>query len=136
MSKQLPPDGERVEKVEIVFELPPSPQGTYQYERGDGTVVRGDASGEWMLGEDGDVEDIVFFASPRLLGYGPKSGTKTTNTEHKYVVEIVEDETGDVVWRSKPTTHGRAEKIEDGTSINLNWEKFSTRIEEHDGEEA
>ncbi len=64
MSKQLPPDGERVEKAEIVFELPPSPQGTYEYEREDGAKVHGDASGEWMLDEDGEVEDIVFFASP------------------------------------------------------------------------
>ena len=74
MSKQQPPDGERFEKVEIFFELPPSPQGTYQYPREDGTVVHGDASGEWMLGEDGEVEDIVFFASPRLMGYGRSHG--------------------------------------------------------------
>ena len=67
MSKQLPPDGERVEKVEIVFELPPSPQGTYQYEREDGEKVHGDASGEWTLDEDGEVEDIVFFASPSWM---------------------------------------------------------------------
>ena len=72
MSKQQPPDGERVENVEIFFELPPSPQGTYQYEREDGTVVDGDASGEWMLDQHGEVEDIVFFASPRWLGYGAK----------------------------------------------------------------
>ena len=54
----------------------------------------------------------------------------------QYVVEIVEDETGDVVWRSKPTTRRRAEKIEDGTGINLNWEKFSTRIEAYEEEGA
>jgi hypothetical protein len=72
MSKQFPPDGERVEKVEIFFELPPSAAGTYRYERSDGTVIHGDASGEWTLDENGDVEDIVFFASPRWMGYGPR----------------------------------------------------------------
>jgi hypothetical protein len=72
MSEQHPPDGEQVEKVEIVFEFPPSPQGTYQYEREDGTVVHGDAGGEWTLDEDGEVEAIVFSASPRWLGYGSK----------------------------------------------------------------
>jgi hypothetical protein len=66
MSKQRRPDGERpeAEKIEIVFELPPSPQGTSQYKREDGTVVHGDASGEWTLDDDGEVEDIVFFISP------------------------------------------------------------------------
>ena len=65
MSKQRRPDGERpeVEEVEIVFELSPSPQGTSQYEREDGTVVHGDASGEWTLDEHGEVEDIVLFMS-------------------------------------------------------------------------
>ena len=60
------PDGERteVETIEIFVELPPSPQGTYEYEQADGTVVHGDASGEWTLDEDGEVEDIVFFMSP------------------------------------------------------------------------
>jgi hypothetical protein len=64
-SDQQPPEGERVERVEIVYELPPSAQGTYEYEREDGTIVHGDASGEWTLDGNGDVEDIVFFASPR-----------------------------------------------------------------------
>jgi hypothetical protein len=73
MSEQQPPEGERVERFEIVYELPPSPQGTYQYEREDGTTVQGDASGEWTLDENGDLEDIVFFASPRSMGYGPKA---------------------------------------------------------------
>ena len=66
MSEQHPTDGERteVEKVEIFVELPPSPRGTSQYTREDGTVVHGDASGEWTLDEHGEVEDIVFFMSP------------------------------------------------------------------------
>ncbi|HEX2461434.1 MAG TPA: hypothetical protein VHJ58_14925 [Vicinamibacterales bacterium] len=48
-------------------------QGTYQYERPDGTTVHGDASGEWTLDANGDFEDIVFFASPRSMGYGRKA---------------------------------------------------------------
>ena len=55
MSEQPPPEGERVERVEIVYELQPSAQRTYEYEREDGTVVHGDASGEWALDENGEV---------------------------------------------------------------------------------
>ena len=55
-------------EFEIVYELPPSQRGTYEYEREDGTTVQGDASGEWTLDENGDLEDIVFFASPRSIG--------------------------------------------------------------------
>ena len=58
---------ERVERFEILYELPPSAQGTYEYEREDGTTVHSDASGEWTLDENGDVEDIVFFMSPLYL---------------------------------------------------------------------
>jgi hypothetical protein len=60
---QHPPEGEQ-DRFEIVFELPPSPEGTYEYVRGDGATVRGDASGEWTLDEDAEVDDIVFFVSP------------------------------------------------------------------------
>ena len=73
MSEQQPPEGQRVERVEIVYKLSPSAQGTYEYERQDGTTVHGDASGEWTLDENGDVEDIVGFASPRSMGYGRKA---------------------------------------------------------------
>jgi hypothetical protein len=34
----------------------------------DGTTVRRDASGEWTLDEDGEVDDIVFFVSPGWPG--------------------------------------------------------------------
>ena len=44
MTEQHPPQGEQ-DKFEIVFELPPSPEGIYRYERGDGMTVHGDASG-------------------------------------------------------------------------------------------
>ena len=73
MGEQQPPEGERVERVEIVYALRPSAQGTYSYEREDDTTVHGDASGEWTLDENGDLEDTVFFASPRLMGYGRKA---------------------------------------------------------------
>jgi hypothetical protein len=72
MSEQDRLDGGQPQKIDIFFELPPSAQGTYQYEREDGTIVHGDASGEWTLDENGEFEDIVFFASPRWLGYGAK----------------------------------------------------------------
>ena len=68
MSEQPRPEGERVERIEIVYALRRSAQGTYQYERKDGTIVHADASGEWTLDENLDVEDIVFFASPRSMG--------------------------------------------------------------------
>ena len=45
----------------------------FEYEREDGTTVHGDASGEWTLDESGDLEDVVFFASPRSMGYGRKA---------------------------------------------------------------
>ncbi len=61
------------EQIDIVYEHPPSAQGAYQYERPDGTTVHGDASGEWTLDENADLEDIVFFASPRSTGYGRKA---------------------------------------------------------------
>jgi hypothetical protein len=64
MSREETPQGEKPEVIDITFELPPSPRGEYQRERHDGTIVHGDASGEWMPNEDGDVDDIVFFASP------------------------------------------------------------------------
>ncbi len=71
MTKQRPRDDR--EQIDIVVELPPSAQGTCQYEREDGTIVHGDASGEWTLDENGDVEDIVFFASPGSMGYGRRA---------------------------------------------------------------
>lgn len=40
MSKEHPRDDR--ERIDIVDELPPSAQGTYQYEREDGTIVRTD----------------------------------------------------------------------------------------------
>ena len=69
---------EPIEKIDIFFELPPSAEGTYQYERQDASVVHGDASGEWTLDEHGDVEDIVFFASPRELMKSRRRGLAET----------------------------------------------------------
>jgi hypothetical protein len=67
MTQQHPPEDER-DRFEIIFALPPSPRGTYQYKRADGTSVHGDAGGEWTLGEDGEIDDIVFFVSPGIGG--------------------------------------------------------------------
>jgi hypothetical protein len=39
MSKQLPADGEHVERVEIVYGLPPSTRGTYLDWIGDGNRI-------------------------------------------------------------------------------------------------
>jgi len=66
-----------VERFEIVFDLPPSARGTYQSQREDGTVVHGDASGEWTLDEIGDFQDIVsqtdFSPSPTSSYASPTS---------------------------------------------------------------
>jgi hypothetical protein len=51
MSREQTSDGEQG-RFEIVLELPPSPIGTYQYDREDGATVHGDAGGEWTLDED------------------------------------------------------------------------------------
>ena len=64
MSEQHLPEGEQPELIEIMFELPPSPKGTYEYEREDGKTVHGDASGESTLDENGNVDEIVFLMSP------------------------------------------------------------------------
>lgn len=54
----------------------------------------------------------------------------------EWVVQVIEDETGKVEYESKPTYRRRAERIEDGMGINLNWERFSTRIVRVGEEEA
>lgn len=53
---------EKVEQIEIVVELGPG-----QHVRDDGRIVHTDMSGSFLLDEDGEVEDVVFFASPRYL---------------------------------------------------------------------
>jgi hypothetical protein len=37
--------GEKREVIDVIVELPRSPQGAYQRERDDGTIAHGDASG-------------------------------------------------------------------------------------------
>jgi hypothetical protein len=50
------------ETIEIITaEGPPSKIGSYQRQDKHGRVVRGDASGEWTLDENGEVDDSVFF---------------------------------------------------------------------------
>lgn len=47
-----------------------------------------------------------------------------------YFVEVVEDATGEVVKRMGPMSRRKAERVEDGVSINMNHEAFHTRIVE------
>lgn len=52
-----------------------------------------------------------------------------------YRVEVVEDATGTVVKTIECATQRQAERVEGGLSINLNHERYSTRIatgETHD----
>ena len=53
--------------------------------------------------------------------------TKKANPLNHYV-EIVEDSTGEVVKRMGPMNAGKADRVENGASINLNHERFSIRI--------
>jgi hypothetical protein len=45
-----------------------------------------------------------------------------------YVAQIVDGNTDEIVRSSAPTDLRRAEKIEDGMNINLNHERFFTRV--------
>ena len=49
-------------------------------------------------------------------------------TETRFFVEIFEDETGQVESRVGPMSKRKAEKVEDAAGINLDWERFSTRV--------
>ena len=55
------------EKVEIIGEVTRSKPGSYERQDEHGRVVHGDASGEWTLDENGDMDDIVFFVSPGAM---------------------------------------------------------------------
>ena len=48
--------------------------------------------------------------------------------QEQFVVQIIETATGEVEKQFGPTYERRAEKIEDGVSINLNHEAFHTEI--------
>ena len=67
----------RSDRFEIVFELVPSLEGTYRHEGTDGTTVNRDASGEWTLDEDGELDDIVFFVSPGCVRHLGRRGLLT-----------------------------------------------------------
>lgn len=45
-----------------------------------------------------------------------------------YYVEIVQHEDGDTLERRGPFTERRAEKVDNGLNINLDHERFYTRI--------
>jgi hypothetical protein len=55
------------EKIEIITDAVPSETGSYHRTDEHGRVIQGDASGEWTLDENGDVDDIVFFISPGAM---------------------------------------------------------------------
>lgn len=46
----------------------------------------------------------------------------------QYYVEIVNTETREVVKRIGPMSEWRADKVEDGANINLDHERFHTRV--------
>lgn len=46
----------------------------------------------------------------------------------KYIVEIVSFETGEVAKRIECETERKAERVDGGININLNHEKYYTRI--------
>lgn len=48
-----------------------------------------------------------------------------------WYVEIVEDDTGEVVKRMGPLTESQSNKVADGAGRNLDWERFSVREVEH-----
>jgi hypothetical protein len=48
--------------------------------------------------------------------------------ESLYVAQIIDDETREVEWQSKPTTFSQAEHIAAGSYINLNHEKYSVAV--------
>jgi hypothetical protein len=51
------------EKIEIITGATPTEKGDYQRTDEHGRFVHGDASGEWTLDAEGEVDDIVFFVS-------------------------------------------------------------------------
>jgi hypothetical protein len=61
------------EKIEIIAEVPLAKEGNYQRTDEHAGDVRGNASGEWTVDENGEVEGIVFFLSPGALRRWPES---------------------------------------------------------------
>ncbi|MBF84483.1 MAG: hypothetical protein CL489_08420 [Acidobacteria bacterium] len=57
------------------------------------------------------------------------------NCSKLYVVQIVEDSTGEVVKDFEPQPYNKACKIESGVSINMDHERFSTYIEVYNKEQ-
>ncbi len=41
-----------------------------------------------------------------------------------YIVQIIEDKTGNVAWASEPHSQREADKIEEGAGINLDWDHY------------
>ena len=47
----------------------------------------------------------------------------------RYIIKIVDDETGEIVRSFERESKRDADKVADGASINLNHERFSVRVE-------
>ncbi len=45
-----------------------------------------------------------------------------------YFVEVVENKTSAIVKRMGPMSEWKADRVENGVLINLNWKEFSTRV--------
>ena len=45
-----------------------------------------------------------------------------------WYVEVVDSYSGEVVERIECSSERKAERVEDGISINLNWEDYETRV--------
>lgn len=54
----------------------------------------------------------------------------------RYYVEIVDADTKKVVKRMGPHSYGKAQKIESGAGISLDWERFFTRIVVAEGDKG
>jgi hypothetical protein len=67
MSKQKPPDDERVDKAEIVFELRPHRRARTATSDTTALLSTVTSPGSGRSTRMARVEDIVFFASPRWL---------------------------------------------------------------------
>lgn len=71
-----------------------------------------------------ETEDLISAHIPDL----DPEGTEQWSAPDLFVAQVVLSDTEEVVHESKPTNKHRAEKIEDGMGINLNWDVYHTRI--------
>ncbi len=46
----------------------------------------------------------------------------------KYIVEVFEDKTGQVIKRIECASERQSDKVNDGLQINLDYERYTTRV--------